>query len=157
VPRECGPEASKKAHALGLRRIGHVEDLDPGRLQADRLRLVGDHQEIAGHVERVRAHVAVRQVGLEDHRGLARIADVQRGQVLGCGLVREPQHALAVARELDDHALADVAEAVELVLREQAHVHGDPPGGIVAPWRRLTTPARTSNREQPPTREAAPS
>jgi hypothetical protein len=61
--------------------------------------------------------------------------------------VGQPQHSPAVAGELDHHAFTDVAEAVELVLGQQAHVlrgldggHGEPPAGIVTPCRRLTTP-----------------
>ena len=102
--------------------IGDVEDLEPGRREASGLRLVGHDEQITRHIERVRAHVAVGQVGLEDDRGLARIGDVDRGDVLRRRLVREPQHPAAVARELDDHALAHVAEAAEVVLREQPHV-----------------------------------
>jgi hypothetical protein len=66
----------------------------------------------------------VGQVGLEDHRRLAWIGDVHGGDVLGRRLVGQPQHAAAVAGELDHHALADVAEPAEVVLGEQPHVPG---------------------------------
>jgi hypothetical protein len=112
----------EERHRLGPAGVGDIEDLEPGRAQPGRPRLVGDHQQIAGQVERVRAHVAVGQVRLEDHRGLAGIGHVHRGDVLRRGLVREPEHAAAVARELDHHALAHVAEAAQVVLGEQPHV-----------------------------------
>jgi hypothetical protein len=119
----------EERHGAGLAGVGDVEDLEAGRLQPDRLGLIGDDEQIAGKVERVRAHVAVGQIRLEDDGRLARIGDVDRGDVLRRRLVRQPEHAPAVARELDDHALADVAEPAEVVLREQRHVPGRGCGG----------------------------
>ena len=68
----------------------------------------------------------MRQVGLHHDPRLGRIGDVHAGEILGRALVREPQHAPAAARELQRHALAHAAEAVERVLREKLHVglHG---------------------------------
>jgi hypothetical protein len=47
---------------------------------------------------------------------VARIGDVDAGEVLGRGLVRQPQDAAAVAGELHRHAFAQAAEAGQLVL-----------------------------------------
>ena len=69
TPREAGPEASNEGNGPRARGIPHVEDLEARGLQARAARLVRDHQEVADQVERVRAHLAVGQVALEDHRG----------------------------------------------------------------------------------------
>ncbi len=65
-----------------------------------------------------------RQVGLHDDLGLRGIGDVDGGEVLGRALVREPQDAAAVLGDLDRHALAHAAEAVELVVGEELEVRG---------------------------------
>jgi len=49
---------------------------------------------------------------------------VERGDVLRLRLVRDPQHAPAVACLLEGQAFAAVAEAVEGVVAEQPHVAG---------------------------------
>ena len=119
--RPRGIEEGDGARAPG---VADVEDLEPRRLEADPGRLVGDDEEVAGEIQRVRAHVGVRQVGLEDDRGLGGLRHVDGGDVLRRGLVGQPQHAPAVARELDHHALAHVAEAAEVGVGEQPHVAG---------------------------------
>jgi hypothetical protein len=73
-------------------------------------------------VEGVRPHLAVGQIGLGDHGGLLRLGHVHRRDVLRRRLVGEPQHAAAVPGELDGHALAAVAEAVQLVVGQELHV-----------------------------------
>jgi hypothetical protein len=76
----------------------------------------------------------MRKVGLQDHRELARVGDVDGGQRLRRRLVGDPEHPPAVARQLDGHPLAAVAEAAELVMGEELHVlrrlirHGHLPG-----------------------------
>ena len=120
-----------------LARVGHVEELDSGRLHADPAGLVGDDQEVAHDVQVVRAHVAVGQIGLDDHRGLARIGHVHGGEVLGRRLVAEPQDPPAVAGELDGHALSAVAETAQIVVAQEPHLlregavlcHGSSPPG----------------------------
>jgi hypothetical protein len=133
-----------------LARVGHVEELDAGRLRAGATRLVGHDQQIAHQVEVVRAHVAVGQIGLDDDRRLARIRHVHRGEVLRRRFVAEPQHAPPVARELDGHALAAVTEPAEVVVAQEPHVlregtvrcHGSSPSArdrsISGPTRALT-------------------
>ena len=113
TPRECGPEQSKNEIERGFSGHGDVEQLEAGRLLPVLLGLVGDRHDVADDLERVGAHVALRQVGLHDHLRLARVGDVDGGEVLRRALVREPQDAAAVRRDLDRHAFADAAEAVE--------------------------------------------
>ena len=67
----------------------------------------------------------VRQVGLADHLGLARIGDVDGGEILRRALVRQPDDAAAVRRDLHRHAFAHAAEAVEQVVGEQLEIPGD--------------------------------
>jgi hypothetical protein len=105
--------------------IGHVEDLEARRRHARAARLVGDDEEIADQVKGVRSHLSVRQVALEDHSWSSGVSHVDRGDVLRLGLVCEPQHTPVVPRELDDHALSAVAEAVQTMVGEELHV---PPG-----------------------------
>src|SRR5262249_31408721 len=104
--------------------IRDVVDLESGRLRSSQARLVGDDEEIAHQIERVRSHLAMREVRLEDHLRRARIADVDRGHILRRRLMSEPQYAAAVPRDLDDHALAAVAEAAEIVMGEEPHLQG---------------------------------
>jgi hypothetical protein len=81
-----------------------------------------DDQSIAVNLERVRAHLAVRKLGLDDHLWILRVGDVQRREVLRRGFVTEPHDAPAVVQLLHAHAFADAAESVELVLRDELHV-----------------------------------
>ena len=64
----------------------------------------------------------MRQFGLGYDLGLARIADIDRGEILGSGLVRKPQYAPAIRCKLHVDALPDAAETIELVLRQQFEI-----------------------------------
>ena len=69
--------------------------------------------------------MGLRQIGLHHHLGLARIGNVDGGEVLRRALVREPEDAAAVGRDLDRHAFAHAAEAVERVLADEPEIPGD--------------------------------
>ncbi len=69
--------------------------------------------------------MGLRQVGLHHDLGLARIGHVDGGEILRRALVREPQDAAAVGRDLDRHAFAHAAEAVEHVVADELEVPGD--------------------------------
>ena len=70
--------------------------------------------------------MGLRQVGLHDDLGPARIGDIDGGEILRRALVREPDDAPPVGRDLHRHAFAHAAETVELVLGEQLEIpaHG---------------------------------
>ena len=107
-------------------------------------RLVGDGQDVADRLQRVRAHMRLRQVAAGDDLWRARIADVDRGEVLRRAFMRQPQDAAPVLGDLDRHALADAAEAVELMVRQLAKIpdrgigHVSTPEGLIgyygSPW-----------------------
>src|SRR5262249_19287822 len=59
---------------------------------------------------------------LHDDRRFAWIRHVDGGDVLRRRFVSQPQDATPVARQLDDHALAAIAEAVEVVVSEEAQI-----------------------------------
>ena len=103
----------------------NVEQFEAGGLQSLLLGLVGDRHDIAGDLQRVRPHVALGQRGLHDDARLARIGYVDGGEVLGRAFVREPQDAPAVGSDLDRHAFAHAAEAIELMMRDQLEVARD--------------------------------
>ena len=67
----------------------------------------------------------MRQFGLDHDFGLARVGHVESGEVLRCGLVRKPEDATLVARDLHTHAFADAAESLQFVVREEPHVQGE--------------------------------
>jgi hypothetical protein len=69
--------------------------------------------------------VRLRQVGLHYHLRLARIGHVDAGEILGRALVGEPEDAAAVRRDLDRHAFAHAAEALQLMLGQQLEIPGD--------------------------------
>jgi hypothetical protein len=121
--RARGIEEGDRARALGL---ADIEELETCGLEAELADLVGHRHQLARDLEGVGAHLGVRQVGLHDDLRRARIAHIDRGEVLGRALVREPQHPAAVLGELHGHALAHPAEAVEAVVGKQLHVeeHG---------------------------------
>ena len=64
----------------------------------------------------------MRQFGLRYDPGFARIADVDGGEILGRGLMREPQNTPAIRRDLHVDAFPDTAEAIELVLGQQFEI-----------------------------------
>src|SRR2546425_11697605 len=79
------------------------------------------------------------KLALHHHAGVFRIGDVDRGEVLRCGLVREPQDPAPVARELHAHPLADAAKALQLVVREELHVESERLiGAVCDPGKRLS-------------------
>ena len=110
-----------------LLRHRDVEQLEARRLLALLLGLVGDRHQVAAGLQRVRAHVGLRQVGLHHHLGLARIGHVDGGEILRRAFMRQPEDAAAVRRDLDRHAFAHAAEAVEQVVAEQLEIPGDRP------------------------------
>ena len=110
---------------LRLLRHRDVEQLEAGRLLPRLLALVGDRHDVADHLERIRAHVALRQLGLHHDLRLARVGDIDRGEILRRALVREPDDAPSILGDLDRHALAHAAEAFELVMREELEIPFD--------------------------------
>ena len=58
----------------------------------------------------------LRQIGAGDNLGVARVADIDPGEVFRRAFMREPQDAAAVLGDLDRHPLADPAKTVELVV-----------------------------------------
>ena len=119
------PRAIEERDRFRIFRLGDVEQLEAGRLEPNLLRLVGHRHDVVGDLERIRTHVGLRQVGLHHHFRMARIGDVDRGEILRRALVREPQDAAAVRRDLDRHALAHAAEPLQLVLCQELEVPGD--------------------------------
>ena len=105
------PRAVHERDRLRVLRLGDIEQLEARRLLADLLGLVGDRQDVAGELERIGAHERLRQVGLAHHLGLARIGYVDGGEILRRALVREPDDAPSVRRDLHRHAFAHAAEA----------------------------------------------
>ncbi len=118
---------------LRFLRHGNIEKLEARRLLADLLALIGHCHHVAADLERIRAHIGLRQIGLHDHFGLARIRHVDGGEILRRALMRQPDDTAAVRRDLDRHAFAHAAEAVELVLGEQLEIPAD---GFVAALQR---------------------
>ncbi len=109
-----------------LLRHRYVEQLDAGRLLAGLLRLIGHrHDVVGGAFERIRTHVRLRQVSLHHHLGIARIGDVDAGEILRRTLVRQPDDAAAVLGDRDRHAFAHAAEAAEVVMGERLEIPGD--------------------------------
>ena len=108
-----------------LLRNRDVEQLHAGGLQPLFLRLVGHRHDVPAGLERIRAHVGLRQVGLHHHLGLARIGHVDGGEILRRAFVREPEDAAAVGRDLDRHAFAHAAEAVEQVMADELEIPGN--------------------------------
>ena len=119
-----GTGAVEEGYRLGILRIGDIEQVDAGGLFASDGRLIGDCQKVAGHLQRIRAHPVVRQLRLADDLGLARIADVDAGEIRRCGFMRDPQYAPAVASDLHRHTFAAIAESAQIVMGDQFHVEG---------------------------------
>src|SRR5262245_8595120 len=93
-----------------------VEQLEARRLQPLLFRLIGDRHDVADGLQRIRAHVRLRQIGPSDDLRGSWIADVDGREVLWCALVSQPQNAASVLGDLNRHTLANAAEAVELVM-----------------------------------------
>ena len=123
------PRAVEERDRLRILRLRNVEQLEAGRLQILLRGLVGDRHHVAAGLERVRAHVGVRQIGLADDLGLARVGDVDGGEILRRALVRQPDDAASVRRDLHRHAFAHAAEAREHVVGQQLEIPGH---GLIA-------------------------
>src|SRR5205814_8989484 len=85
---------------------------------------IGDGKDVAHRFERIRAHLRMRQVGARDGLQLARVADIDRSEILRRAIMREPQDAAAVLRELHRHAFAYAAEPLERIMPEQFEIPG---------------------------------
>jgi hypothetical protein len=114
------PGAVELRDELRLFGPAHVEQVHARGREPHRAGLVRHRQEIAHQVQRIGPHPRVRQFGLHDQPRRARIGHVDAGEVLGRRLVRQPQDAPAVAGELQSHALADAAVALQLVAARAA-------------------------------------
>ena len=121
--------AVKEPDRFRIFRLGNVEHLDAGRLQIFLRRLIGDRHQVAAGLQRVRAHIGVRQIGLAHHFRLARIGNIDGREILRRALMRQPDDAAAVGRDLHRHALAHAAKAAEHVVRQQLEIPGD---GLIA-------------------------
>ena len=107
---------------LRLFRHADVEQVETRGRQSGALCLIGHRHHIADDIERIRAHLGVRQLRLDHDPRHSRVRHVDAREILGRGFVREPQDAAAVARELHRHALADATEALQVVMGKKAHV-----------------------------------
>ena len=115
---------------LRIFRHRDVEQLEAGGLLARLLDLIGHRHDVADHFERVRAHVALRQLGLRHDLRLARIGDVDRGEILRRAFMRQPDDAPPVLGDLDRHAFAHAAEAGELVVGDELEIPFDLVGHV---------------------------
>ena len=75
----------------------------------------------------------LRQIGAGDNLGVARVADIDPGEVFRCAFVREPQDAAAVLGDLDRHPLADPAKTVELVVCQLPEIPNSRLGHRITP------------------------
>ena len=105
-------------------RLADIPDIKTGRRARNRRAtdLVRHDQIVAADFERVGAHLVVRQIGLHDYFGVGRIGDIDTGKVLWRAFVPEPHDAAAIRRFRHPHALADAAEATEVIVADQFHV-----------------------------------
>ena len=110
------------ADARRLLRHADIEQVETGGRQSNALRLIRDCHHVADHVERIRAHFGVRQLGLRDDARRTRVGHIHAGEILRSRLMRKPQDAAPIARELHRHAFADSAKALQLVMGKQTHV-----------------------------------
>ena len=99
-----------------------IENVEPGRLQAWIPGLVRHDHCVADNIQRIRAHPRMRQLGLDDDFGVARIAHVHRGEILRRRFVREPEDAPLIAGDLHPHAFAHAAKSLQFMVRKQFHV-----------------------------------
>ena len=101
TPREGGPGAVEKGDRARGFRHRDVEQLKAGGLQPGTRRLIGDRQDVANRLQRVRPHMGLRQVGPRDEFRRTRIADIDGGEVLRRAFVGEPQDATTVLGDLN--------------------------------------------------------
>src|SRR4029077_17337759 len=117
--------AVHERYSFRLLRRRDVEQLEAGRLLPRLLALVGDRHDVPDDFERIRAHVTLRQIGLRDDLRLARVGDIDRGEILRRALVRQPDDTPPVLGELDRHTFAHAAEALQLVVRDELEIPFD--------------------------------
>ena len=110
--------AIEKGNRPRILRHRDVEQFKTRGLEALLLRLVGNCHDVADGLQRVRSHMRLRQIGPRDDLRRARIADIDGSEILRGALMGEPQDPAPISSYLDRHALADPAEAVELVMRK---------------------------------------
>jgi hypothetical protein len=110
-----------------LRLLGrrYVEQLEARRLLPRLLHLIGNRHDVADYLERIGAHVGLRQLGLHHHLRIARVGYVDSGEILRRAFVRKPDDAAAILGDLDRHALAHPAKAFQLVMRDELEIPFD--------------------------------
>src|SRR4029079_14049365 len=69
------------------------------------------------------------QIGLHHGFWIARIGHIESAEIFRRALMREPEDAAAIRRNLDGHSFAHAAETVELVVREKIEIPGHRPAG----------------------------
>jgi hypothetical protein len=83
--------------------------------------------------------VRLGEIGLNDDLGRARVGHVDGSEVLGRAFVSQPQDAAAILGDLDRHAFAHTAEAVEFVMSQQFEVPDYRLVGILGPGHALSS------------------
>ena len=112
-----GPSSRKSVMRFGFSGTEMSNSSTPAGFSPAFCRLVGDRHDVADRLQRIGAHLRLRQVGARDDLRVLRVGDIDRGEVLRRALMRQPQDAPAVLGELHRHAFAHAAEAVERVVR----------------------------------------
>ena len=116
------PGSVEMRNKFRLFRHADIEQIETGGRQSNALCLIRDCHHVVDHVERIRAHFGVRQLGLRDDARRMRVGHIHAGEILRSRLMRKPQDAAPIARELHRHAFADSAKALQLVMGKQTHV-----------------------------------
>ena len=116
------PGAVEEGDPARVLRHRDVEQLEAGLRVAGLLRLIGDREDVADCLQRVRAHFGVWQVGAGDDLRLPRVADIDRGEVLRRAFMGHPQDAPSVLGQLHRHAFAHAAKPVERVVPERLEI-----------------------------------
>ena len=106
-------------------RFADVEEFDARGLGAGLGHLIGDGENIARCLQRIRAHIVVRERGLADDARRARIADIDAGEILWRPFMRDPEDPASILRDLQAHALPDATEAAHGVVRQELHILRD--------------------------------
>ena len=119
------PRAVEERDRFRIFRLGNVEQFEARRLHIFLLGLISHRHQVAAGLQRVRAHIGVRQVGLTHHFGLARVGNVDGGEIFRRALVSEPDDAPAVGRDLHRHAFAHAAETAEHIVGQKLEIPGD--------------------------------
>src|SRR5262245_48560726 len=108
-----------------LLRHRDIEKLEARRLLPVLLHLVGNRHDVADCLQRVRPHVRLGQIGLDDDLGRTRVGYINGGEVFGRALMRQPQDAAPILGDLYRHALAHAAEATKLVMSNKLEILDD--------------------------------